>query len=524
MRKWTIMVYMAADSTLANFAIESLKLLRDAATEEVVVAAQLDPDGLSSLHNVRRYIFDGKNRNQLLKDEKAFWKLTENRHLDMTEPSTLADFMGWAFADYPAENYCLILWGHGPELLLELPDSSRQKRGYFTPVRLKQAIQLAKSHHPAKAAKLKIIGMDACSMSICEFAYELQGLADFMIASQEEVPDLSFPYRNLVERFCCLPTPEEVCRQCIEDYLKAYQQYFYDKETDMYPVTLAAIRLTEMKVGKGTQTTPPGIAALTAPLKALTTAFRSGRPEVDQAIYEARTKAKGYTGGLFVDLCDFCAQVQGPPDLKVLCDKVSQAVKEVVVAGFGVVNGQIAGLETRGLRSHGLSIYFPYLSDDETEEYGQETPVKGTPRVIDKNSAMESSQGTPVKGTPRVIDKNSAMVAGSPQLDMLARQVRFVLRQELIKDTEEYYGEKGFDFAENTGWYQFIQQGWSRILTQYEPNGLDVRYMALQIAKNLFGLLDAKPDSGNGRDGGDGYPVMPPPPDDQPSPGSYAND
>ncbi|HEY2114831.1 MAG TPA: hypothetical protein VGJ51_07060, partial [Candidatus Angelobacter sp.] len=60
--KWVIMVYLAADDTLANFAIESLKQLQDTATEEVVVAAQFDPDGLSGAHRVRRYFFDGTDR------------------------------------------------------------------------------------------------------------------------------------------------------------------------------------------------------------------------------------------------------------------------------------------------------------------------------------------------------------------------------------------------------------------------------------------------------------------------------
>ena len=44
---WAIMVYIAADGTLANFAIESLKQLRKAATNKVVVAAQFDADAES---------------------------------------------------------------------------------------------------------------------------------------------------------------------------------------------------------------------------------------------------------------------------------------------------------------------------------------------------------------------------------------------------------------------------------------------------------------------------------------------
>ena len=42
---WTIMVYIAADYVLDNFAIESLKQMKRAAGNRVVVAAQFDAAG-----------------------------------------------------------------------------------------------------------------------------------------------------------------------------------------------------------------------------------------------------------------------------------------------------------------------------------------------------------------------------------------------------------------------------------------------------------------------------------------------
>ena len=57
--EWNIMVYMAADDVLANFAIESVKQLRRRAGKDVVVAVQLDVDGPFARQRLRRFIFDG---------------------------------------------------------------------------------------------------------------------------------------------------------------------------------------------------------------------------------------------------------------------------------------------------------------------------------------------------------------------------------------------------------------------------------------------------------------------------------
>ncbi len=58
-----------------------------------------------------------------------------------------------------------------------------------------------------KSKKLDIVAFDACNMSMIELASELQAYADFMIASQEEVPDASFPYEDLLKlRLRTLPS------------------------------------------------------------------------------------------------------------------------------------------------------------------------------------------------------------------------------------------------------------------------------------------------------------------------------
>jgi hypothetical protein len=463
-RKWVIMVYLAADDTLANFAIESLKQLKDTATDEVVVAAQFDPDGPSAEHQVRRYVFDKTARDGPLLDDSKFWGPDEHRSLNMAEPATLSRFMNWVYRDYKAENYCLILWGHGPELLFELPGA------YFTPLQLKNALQATDQ---TEKQKLQIIAVDACSTSMCEIAYELKDQAKFLVASQEEVPDPSFPYHTLVRLFSggSEVKVKSLCQKGVVDYVKAYQEYFYSESTGMHPVTLAAIELEQMQY-------------LKEPLKKLANALISAATddEAVKAIHSARAESQGYVGGLYVDLHDFCDKLaEKAPKLKNACDKVSKAIDAAVVARAGVVGGHVVEVVDQRslidghaeepsdskLLSHGLSIYFPYLSDGEKIYIEQDL----------------------VKGIPRMVDKSNDMVAGFQAMNALSARVRYDIRRQMIRDIESYYQDPPFDFTSDTHWYQFIQQGWSRILAQEEPGNIDTRYLALQCITNLLHVI-----------------------------------
>src|SRR6266550_7534919 len=99
--KWKIMVYMSADGLLANFAVESLKQLKRAAGDGVVVVAQLDTDAIIP---ARRYAFgaesydrgatkrDGKGGGvSFLEDNKLKAKLPQK--VQITDPKNLTKFI-----------------------------------------------------------------------------------------------------------------------------------------------------------------------------------------------------------------------------------------------------------------------------------------------------------------------------------------------------------------------------------------------------------------------------------------------
>ncbi|HEY6968169.1 MAG TPA: clostripain-related cysteine peptidase [Candidatus Angelobacter sp.] len=452
---WTVMVYISADSILTNFAVESLKQLRDAANENIVVAAQFGTPEQDAMC----YIFDKKSRRKSLNSD-GIKKYPLNPDDITDDPATLTRFINWAYRECPkSDYYALVMWGHGPELLFEAPTGNDGgKRLYFTPTQLALALK-----HADK--RIDIIGFDACYMSMIEYANQLHGLAGSMVASQREVPDLSFPYGTVISTLRDTENPVECCKSIVDAYVASYQDYICDTSTGAEPVTLAVLNLATV------DTITRGIQRLAQELMSPTLNKRARH-----AIYEARTEAEGFVGGLFVDICDFCDRLQGesgeiPQQLYAAAAALSAAIRNNNPdTGCVLVNKAV-----RSSDCNGLSIYFPYLKDGDERDKVEQPLAKGAGGVLDGKGAGGVLDG---KGAGGVLD-------GKAILNAAAANVRYAVRRQLINDTETYYQDDNFKFKE-TGWYDFIAGVWSHILAKEEPDNLDVRYSAQQCVQNLL--------------------------------------
>jgi len=465
--KWKIMVYMSADGLLANFAVESLKQLKRAAGDGVVVVAQLDTDAI--IH-ARRYAFgaesydrgagkrDGKGGGvSFLEGNKLKAKLPQK--LQIADPKNLTKFIDDAVQmDPPADHHALFLWGHGPELLADEDpvsknDSAKTKpRRYLTPSNLQEALrkaQLPIENNQKK--KIDILGLDACSMSMVELASELGDHVNFMVASQDDVPDQSFPYEDILRRLGELANANDARKASTsipEVYRKAYSDYISDPRTGFRPFTLSAIDLDKKKMGRLT-TQLTTLARLLLEL--------SKREDAGRKILTARKKAQGFVFGLFVDIVDLCQKFResdvSSNELKDTCLKIQQIIqdsKEVVIANAVHVNTGDGAPPDGNLVPGGLSIYFPYR-------------VADPPDSLDQTEALQQLRA---KGTREVHSKERGLRIGELEQDFAKLQ----------------------DFR-GTDWMKFIQGGWSSILTKEAEQGrldLDEVYSAQQCAQNLL--------------------------------------
>jgi len=483
--RWTIMLYIAADGNLANFAVESLKQLNHSITSHsgnsrensVVVAAQFAIDAPAG-QQIPRYIFDKCSWGSIKNSLAGYLHAPDN----MTEQQALVSFLQWVYSNpkCAADKYVLILWGHGPELLLQPPagaglnDPCGDPNGvhpiYLTPQELRQALE------EGFPAKLDIIGFDACSMSMAEVAYEIHRKADFMVASQEEVPDPSFPYDTLVEKFRSESDPRRLSVLGTFEYVRAYEDYICNANTGMKRVTLSALRLAHVdRIHRG--------------LHRLACALWHARSDqsLPPLLIEARECAKDFVGGLYVDIYDFCdrlerlveisefpghgmpaqggeecrdpaAKAGWKPELVYACVKIKEALTEEyrnIESDAARKEQLILANSSVDKRCHGLSIYFPYLS-----------------------SALYAEVQQPmVKGGYDTIGKGFSVV-----MNRAASNLLMCVRRQLIVDTEGYYAT--LKLSEKTGWYRFIAKQWALILAELYPEDLDQLYSAQQCAVN----------------------------------------
>jgi hypothetical protein len=418
----------------------------------------------------------------------------------MTDRGALADFINnyvWQQPELAADHYCLILWGHGPELLYEVPTKRANGKGlYFTPLELRDELKEATEKNQ-DGKKLDIIGMDACSMSMIEYAYELQGLAEFMVASQEEVPDQSFPYDTLLERFRQAPDAETLCKEGVKYYWKAYEDYVCSAGTGMRSVTLSCLQLNK-------------ISTIAHPLKELAGVLREVAEvkEGEKLILGARKHAKGFAGGIFVDIASFCEQLLNDLSPHMLPGELARKLRQYcdeVCLAINPPSECIIANKTADKSCHGLSIYFPYLSDGEKKDLESARLIKtvGNPQndtlktVGNPQNDTVKTVGNPQNDTVKTVgnpQNDTVKTVGNVQNDtvknieianLAAKNIQYAVRRAIIRDMEGYYNNPEFEFR-NTGWFDFIAYDWCRILVENEPQDLDLHYSAQQCAQNLL--------------------------------------
>lgn len=268
-KKWTMMVYIAADNDLFYFAWNNIRQLAQSASPDINIVVYLNEPGP---HKKTQIYLIEKNKATLLNKDNQ-------EKLNSGDPRTLAGFCNWVIKNFPADEYLLDLWNHGTgwadvkykainptslfvfnpsTLMLELDRNIRYldmldqvqldkiQRGicfddtyksYLNNQDLEYALSVI-CNEGLNGGKLSIIGMDACLMAMVEIANICKKYAHIMVASEEVELGQGWRYDVALEPFStnCNISKEELACHLVKSY-----QYNYSNITSDF--TLSAINL-----------------------------------------------------------------------------------------------------------------------------------------------------------------------------------------------------------------------------------------------------------------------------------------
>ena len=181
--KVTVMVYMIGSDLESEYGCASADLEEMMAAEQGEQMTVVVQTG-GALQWENSSILPGSCQRFVMKDHA----LTEWENIglkSMAQPDTLADFIRWGASNFPAERYELILWDHGGGTAAGYGYDEYFPEDWMSLSELAAALEQGGCH-------FDMIGFDACLMGTVEMAYAVSPYADYLVASEESLPQEGF--------------------------------------------------------------------------------------------------------------------------------------------------------------------------------------------------------------------------------------------------------------------------------------------------------------------------------------------
>lgn len=246
---WLIMLYSDADDEILEE--DMFNDFNEAemvgSSDRVQVVAQMDRfeggfDGDGDWTSTKRfYIEQDADLNTINSQEVA-----DLGEVNMADGATLIDFVTWAAAAYPADNYVLIMSDHGagwpggwidpapaPTGRASIPLAESFGDMLFL-MELREA--LAQIIAATNIGQFALIGFDACLMSQLEVYTAIAPYARYAVASQEVEPSLGWAYAAILGRLVDSPEIDaaELSRAIVNSYIEQDQQILDDRARARY--------------------------------------------------------------------------------------------------------------------------------------------------------------------------------------------------------------------------------------------------------------------------------------------------
>ena len=233
----TLIVYMAAENSLSEFVdSDSLEIARGLLDIPENTRVVLFIDDAKYKDNRSSRLCVGTRREPLQR-VKVY-----DRNLCSTDAEDMSIVLSDIVRDYPADHYSLVFWSHASGWMPQKKANAARRRSFGIDngqrignrydERVNQGVVMeipVMAQVLSRFPHLDYLLFDACFMQCIEVAYELRGVADYIIGSPAEIPGLGAPYDLLLPTMCQTPADVEGIVNGYVDYYesgKAGSPYF----------------------------------------------------------------------------------------------------------------------------------------------------------------------------------------------------------------------------------------------------------------------------------------------------------
>lgn len=336
--KWTVMIYMNG-SDLESKGGEATANLQSLLLADIPqnIDVLIYTGGTAQWQND---VIDAR-QNQIWRVRDDGIELIESiEPQSMGESATLAEFIVYSHANFPADKKALIFWNHGAGSIIgfgadELFD--------LDSLCLPEMSDAFKSSFDGN--KFELIGFDACLMASVETASILEPYAKYMVASEEFEPGGGWDYEDFFTRLSNNPYMDgrELGIAITDGYYNKYQGRSEEAFITLSVTDLSKIPKLEQMLGMYASQLSGSVSS-GGPLSMLASVRHNAESYGDEP---------GAPSFDTVDLHGFISLQKGLDDK--LCAQILTAIEDAVVYKKSGSNR---------IRSNGLSIYFPFKAKE----------------------------------------------------------------------------------------------------------------------------------------------------------------
>jgi hypothetical protein len=408
--EWTIMFFFASDNALSALIVSQLKAIKDAGfqenTEVLVHFDSNEPGVPTRIFNVnstrksagqsKTAVGDGTDPfiHDMIDDmvdpssidasagpaSEAVKRVMSNERTDtVTATEALENFIGYCRENHRARHYVLFLVGHGMIVGADKFLSDENPVSGITLRGLGDMLSKFSNQVREQGDSFELLALHSCSMSAIEVAYQLQGTANYLLASEGLSYVGSWPYRQLLkDAFNVIEDANQKAKAKMKqarmgDQAVTLEVGVQDLVSKIYDLSLC--NTTDFAFSGYSldiclsQLAPDQFTAVREKVPTLVVKLKEGLDDerARQLILLAHLKSQSFWGEEYTDLKDFChclhdlcdsSGLQG--QIKTACQDLFDILESDPANPFSklIVFSDNFGWQYQYAR--GLSIYFPW--------------------------------------------------------------------------------------------------------------------------------------------------------------------